>query len=211
MAADEPVTDRLRDDILSSIYAPGERLVEMSLSQEYGCGRAAIRAALVQLESEGLVDREENKGAVVRRVSLAEAIEITEARSALESMIAARAARNVTDEDARELEAIIDGMREAIANNDANRYSMLNRELHGRVHAAGRHEVANQMVQMLRNRGVHHQYRLAMMPGRQRKSLSQHAAIVKAIVAGDEQGAAAAMQQHLDSVIDVLRAWGDAV
>jgi len=40
--------------------------------------------------------------------------------------------------------------------------------------------------------------------------LQQHAAIVEAVVAGDEQAASAAMRAHLDSVIAVLRRWGDA-
>ena len=48
------------------------------------------------------------------------------------------------------------------------------------------------------------------MPGRPNVSLVQHAAIVEAIVAGDEEAASQAMQEHLQSVIDVLQQWGDA-
>lgn len=211
MADGAPVVERLRGDILSSVFVPGERLVELQLSERYASGRATVREALLQLESEGLVVREANKGAVVRRVSLAEAIEITEARSALESLIAAKAARHVTDDEARELRSVVARMREAVAADDAPRYSELNRELHGLVHTVGRHEVARAMVANLRNRGVHHQYRLSMMPGRSQASLEQHEAIVDAIVARDEDEAAAAMRAHLASVIDVLQQWGDAV
>ncbi len=71
---------------------PGEHLVELNLCDRYGCGRAAVRAALLQLESEGIVARQANRGALVRRVTVAEAIEITEARAALEALAAARAA-----------------------------------------------------------------------------------------------------------------------
>ena len=70
--------------------------------------------------------------------------------------------------------------------------------------------MASDLVHNLRNRAVSHQYRLAMMPGRSIESLEQHAAIVDAVVGGDESAAAAAMDAHLDSVIDVLRRWGDA-
>lgn len=211
MSDEQTVVERLRADILTSVYVPGERLVELTLSERYRCGRASVRAALLQLESEGLVAREANKGAVVKRVSLAEAIEITEARTALESLIASRAARNVTDDEAKELRAIVAEMRDAVSRDDSAGYSDLNRKLHGKVHQIGRHQVANEMVEILRNRGVHHQYRLSMMPGRQVQSLEQHAAIVDAVVARDEDAAAAAMRDHLGSVIEVLRRWGDVV
>ncbi|MGH9191388.1 MAG: GntR family transcriptional regulator, partial [Acidimicrobiales bacterium] len=53
-----PVADRLRDDILKGAFPPGERLIELQLTERYGVGRAAIRAALVELDAEGLVQRE---------------------------------------------------------------------------------------------------------------------------------------------------------
>lgn len=206
----DSVTDELRADILGGVFMPGERLIELQLSERYDCGRAAVREALVQLESEGLVERQANRGAIVRRVSINEAIEITEARSALESLITARAARKATDADKVQLKEIIAEMRSAVANDDAARYSDLNLRLHQKLRTMSQHVVANEMVENLRNRAVQNQYRLALMPGRQAVSLEQHAAIVDAVVGADEEAAAAAMTAHLSSVIDVLGQWGDA-
>ena len=201
------VADRLRSDILSGVFSPGERLIEVELSDRYSCGRGAIRAALVQLESEVLVDRKANRGAVVHRIDVPEAIEITEARAALESLIAGRAARNATESDAAALQEIIAEMRSAVADADAIAYSQLNHRLHTALQAISGHEVARDLVQNLRNRGVQTQFRLALMPGRQNVSLEQHAAIVDAVVAGDETVAAETMMRHLESVIDVLQRW----
>ena len=72
------------------------------------------------------------------------------------------------------------------------------------------HAVASELVANLRNRAAHHQYRLALMPGRPAESLAQHAAIVEAVVAGDERAAAESMRDHLRSVVEVLGRWGDA-
>lgn len=209
MTTNHAVVDRLRSDILDGVFSPGERLIEVDLSERYAVGRAAIRSALLQLETEVLVDRKANRGAVVRRIPVSEAIEITEARSILESLIAGRAAGNVTPEDATVLEGIIDEMRQAVAADDAARYSDLNRRLHMTLQDIGQHSVAADLVRNLRNRGVQNQFRFAMMPGRQKVSLEQHAAIVDAVVAGDEEAAAKAMLDHLCSVIDILRQWGD--
>jgi DNA-binding GntR family transcriptional regulator len=210
MVMADSVTEELRSDILGGVFMPGERLIELQLSERYDCGRAAVREALVQLESEGLVERQANRGAIVRRVSIAEAIEITEARSALESLITARAARMATDDDRVHLKEIIADMRDAVASDDAARYSDLNLQLHHKLRTMSRHAVANEMVENLRNRAVQNQYRLALMPGRQAVSLEQHAAIVDAVVAADEDAAAAAMTEHLSSVIAVLSQGGDA-
>lgn len=203
------VTTALRHGILSGEYAPGERLVELTLTDRYGVGRAAIRSAIVELSKEGLVVKEANRGASVRMIGLEEAIQITEARAALESLIAAAAARAADDAERAELRMLEDKMRDAVRRGAHLEYSDLNATLHRRVREISRHHVAGDLVAMLRNRSAHHQYRLALMPGRPAESLEQHAAIIRAIVRGDEAGAAAAMNAHLLSVIDVLRHWDE--
>jgi DNA-binding GntR family transcriptional regulator len=203
------VTDRLRAEILAGRLAPGERLVELQLSERFDEGRAAIRSALVELEKEGLVQREANRGATVKRISLAEAIQITEARAAVESLVARHAARNANEADRAELRAIVAAMRTAVADGQLLTYSNLNATLHQRLREISDHAVANDLVRNLRDRAASHQFRLALMPGRAAESLPQHAAIVEAVVNGDEAAAADAMLHHLDSVIGVLRHWAD--
>ena len=209
MTSTESITDEIRRNILTGRFEPGDRLLEVPLAEHYECGRAAVRSALVELTSEGLVEREANRGATVRRISIAEAIQITEARAALEGLIAAQAARNATSEDRAELEGIIDGMRAAVRDDRGRDYSGLNALLHRRLCEMSGHTIAAHLVANLRNRAAGHQYRLAVMPGRPGESLGQHAAIVGAVVAGDEAAAATAMREHLQSVVEVLGRWGD--
>ncbi len=201
------VVDLLRRDILAGVFAPGERLVELQLTRRYDCGRAPIRAALVELASEGLIDREANRGATVRRITVADVIEITEARAALESLAAGHAATRASDAERVELRQIITEMEAAVARDDAVGYSALNGRLHRLIHTASHHRVATELVANLRNRASHHHYQLALMPGRPAESLPQHAVIVEAIVAGDQAAARAAMFAHLSSVIGVLERW----
>ncbi len=202
-----PVADRLRDDILRGTFPPGERLIELQLTDRYGVGRAAIRAALAELDSEGLVRREANRGATVRRITVAEAIEITQARAALEGLVAGLAAERACDADRERLRSLLADMVTAVAHDDKVGYSTLNRQLHGALCTIARHRVADELVANLRNRAVHHQFSLALVPGRAEESLAQHRAIVEAVVAGDGPAAEVAMRDHLASVIDVLRHW----
>jgi len=208
LGVDNPsATDRLRNDILTGALPPGERLVELQLAERYQIGRAAIRAALLELDSEGLVRREANRGATVRRISLSDAIEITQARGALEGLVARLAAERATDQERTDLQALVAAMEVAVANDARLEYANLNRALHRTLLQIARHEVATDLVANLRNRSAHHQYRLATVTGRAVESLGQHRAIVAAIVAHDGDAAEAAMRAHLESVADVLRHW----
>ncbi len=57
---------RFRDRILSGAYAPGSALRQDSLAAEFGTSKIPVREALVQLQSEGLVDIFPNRGFQVR-------------------------------------------------------------------------------------------------------------------------------------------------
>src|ERR1700734_1427114 len=90
----------LRHSILNGDFAPGQRLVEEELAATLGVTRQSLRAALLDLTTEGLVERIPNRGARVRVVSTEEAVAITECRMALEALCAAKAAEVITDDDA---------------------------------------------------------------------------------------------------------------
>src|SRR5215831_4806574 len=142
---DVPIPVALRTAILEGDYLPGERLVESSLCERFGASRSTIRAALVDLASEGLVEVRRNKGAHVRKISLEEAIEITEVRMVLEGLVAARAATLVTDEQASELDEIAHLMRRAVGADEFRRYSELNQRLHRTIQSIAGHDTADRL------------------------------------------------------------------
>src|SRR5262245_66162641 len=121
----------------------------------------ALRAAVVEPHSEGLVQREANRCATVRRISVAEAVEITQARAALEGLIARLAAERASEAEREDLRALVADMTEAVAEGDSLTYSKLNRRLHGSLCTIARHRVADALVANLRNRAAPHQFRPA--------------------------------------------------
>jgi DNA-binding GntR family transcriptional regulator len=195
----------LRDAILRGEYLPGERLVEAQLCERLGVSRFNVRAALQDLGAEGLVEVQRNKGAHVRKVTLEEAIEITEVRMVLEGLVAARAAERVTPAGIRELKEVGSLMRAAVKAGEFRQYSELNQRLHQLVRAIAAHRRADALIESLRGPLVRHQYMLSMLPGRPGVSLPQHIAIIKAICAHDVAAAEAAMREHIASVIEAMR------
>jgi DNA-binding GntR family transcriptional regulator len=198
------LAERIRAAIVAGELMPNQHLVEAELAKRYRVGRAAVRLALARLEEERLVVREPNKGARVRAISLEEAIEITEVRAGLEVLIAEKAALRAEEEEVRRLEAVLGRMRQAEAARDIAGYSQANRELHQILYAASRHPTAIWMLRTLRAQVVRWQFRIAMVPGRMDVSVAEHAAIVGAVARRDPEGARAAMEAHMASVLRTL-------
>ena len=196
--------DAIRDAIMNGEFAANQRLVEADLSERFGASRGNVRTALLQLTSEGLVERVQHRGARVRAVSLAEAIEITEVRMVLEGLCAAKAAERLTDDDRKRLRDIGTAMREAVVAGDLLGYSELNQQLHSLIRVLGGQATAQAILERLRGQNVRHRFRLALHPGRAAISLPQHLEIIDALCAGDAVAAEAAVRRHLHSVIETL-------
>lgn len=194
----------LRKSILDATMAPGQRLVESELADSLGVPRASVRAAIIELASEGLVERIPHRGARVRVVSAEEAIAITECRMVLEGLCAAKAAEHASDAQVTRLTEVADAMRQAVTDGEPLTYSALNSQLHQLVLEMSGQQVAAELLRRLRGQLVRHQFRLALRPGRPRSSLPEHLALVQAIARRDPEAAEAAARRHLRSVIAAL-------
>ena len=197
---------QLRQAILSGDLAPGQRLVEEELAGTLGVTRQSLRAALLDLTAEGLVERIPNRGARVRVVTTAEAVAITECRMALEALCAAKAAERVTDDEAAQLRELAESLRRSVADGNPLKYSELNRELHRRVGAISGQAVAVGLLERLHAQLVRHQFQLALRPGRPEVSLPEHLAIADAVAGRRPADAERAVRAHLASVIEALQA-----
>jgi DNA-binding GntR family transcriptional regulator len=191
--------------MLSGDLVPGQRLVEEDLAGTLGVTRQSLRAALLDLTAEGLVERIPNRGARVRIVSTEEAVAITECRMALEALCAVKAAERISDDDAAQLRELGESLKRTVADVNPLKYSALNRELHRRVGVISGQTVAVGLLERLHGQLVRHQFQLALRPGRPEVSLGEHLAILGAVAGRRPEDAEHAVRAHLTSVIEALR------
>jgi len=201
----------MREAILHGELNPGQRLVENDLCQRFGASRATVREALALLEHEGLASREANRGAWVRPVSRDEAIEITEVRSVLEGLCAARAAAAATASERQELRALGPAMHDAAKRGDVLTYSRLSEEVHLRIRDLSGQHTAAEVLNRLRYQSVRYQFSVALLPGRPSLGAKEHTQIIRAVVAGDAALAEQLMRDHLLSVIDAIKQLPDSL
>ncbi|RII17864.1 putative HTH-type transcriptional regulator YdfH [Streptomyces sp. YIM 130001] len=204
-AARQYVAEAIRHALRSGDLAPGQRLVENDLAESYGSTRSAVREALQDLVAEDVVEIIPRRGARVRVVSVDEAVQITECRSALEQLCASKAATGANEEQRAELRRIGEEMKQAVEANEVHTYSGLNQRLHELVVEASGQQVAKRQLERLNGPMVRFQFRLALRPGRPGQSLPQHLDIINAVVDADPAEAARAAAAHLDSVIEQIR------
>lgn len=206
----QPVVAGLREAIARGEIVANQRLIEQDICEEYGASRGTVRAALAELATEGLVERVQNRGARVRSVSIAEAIEILEVRSVLEALCSGKAALLASEEDRLALKTLGQDMVRTIDAGDLYHYSELNNQLHQLVLDVSKQETAASVIHRLRTQMVRHQFRLTMRSGGPSASLAEHLAIIDAICSGDSEKAHQAMWEHLSTVTDTLRKLAEA-
>jgi len=107
----DQITDRLFEAILQGELKPGERIIETKMAQQLGVGQSTFREALQALEHRGLVTKD--RGTFVTRLTLADFETLFAVRLELEPMAAAMACSKLTDEHIRQLERLLDEMKEA--------------------------------------------------------------------------------------------------
>ena len=195
----------LRNAIVTGQLQPNERLVEAELGDTFGLSRAAVRTALALLEQEGLVAREAHRGAKVRLISTDEAIEILEAREALEGIAARHAAVNASDSDIAELHRITNEMRLLLDKGDLLGLSDESDVLHDRLLDIAHHQTIARLISMLRSQTVRFQFRTILVPGRPDAAFREHSAIVASIAAHDPESAELRMREHVSHIREAIQ------
>jgi DNA-binding GntR family transcriptional regulator len=135
------IGDMLRAEILDGRREPGERVLEIDLARRFGVSRQPVREAIRSLEHEGLLTSLPNRGTFVTRVSLEDAIAIQDIRAELEGLAARLAVAHLTAHDYRRLEEIVEEMRVAGEQKQADELVALDLEFHQLVNARSNHRL----------------------------------------------------------------------
>lgn len=77
------IEQELERMILAGELRPGERLIEIELSQRFGTSRGPLREAMQTLAARGMVESVRNRGVIVRSISTREAMDVYDVRAAL--------------------------------------------------------------------------------------------------------------------------------
>jgi DNA-binding GntR family transcriptional regulator len=100
------IFETLRKAIVSGDIKPGERLMEVSLSEQMGVSRTPVREAIRRLEAEGLVTMIPRKGTHVSELSVKDTMDVLEVRGVLDRLATGLATNRMQPAQLKNLEAI---------------------------------------------------------------------------------------------------------
>lgn len=189
------VADALRRSILAGRYQPEERLVEDRISEELGVSRVPVREALKALAGEGIVELRPRRGAWVTAISTEVARELVEVRATLEGMNARLAARHHGAAIVERLRAVLARGNAAAESGEGEALAGLNGEFHDLLATAGSNSVLFDIMRSLRERT--NRVFAANGPARAREDWQEHAAILQAVIDGDEPLAELLATRHV--------------
>jgi len=203
----------LRQEILSSRLAPGEKLRIQHLTSAFGYGASAIREALSRLLSDGLVESVSQRGFWVSQISCQDLRDITEARKLIE----------------------VEALRQAITHGDigwekrvvAARYALerlevsltkksadavitwenANRDFHLELISACPTRRLLQFTEQLYDQSLRYRYRTTLRRDFPRSGLSNdHTKIVQATLKRDADLACELLEAHISKIAKVAEA-----
>ena len=187
--------------ILSGELAPGAKLTEAMLAERLGVSRGPIREAFRILEEAGLVKLEKNRGVFVRSIPLDEAMEIYDLRAMVDESAGRQLAERITPEQLKELRTMVEQMERLVKDGHntsaSDPYHRLNLTFHDRiVEFVGNRKLIELYRRLVKELSLFRRVNLA--DGRQIPvSVQEHRAILKAIAAGDADGAGRALRAHV--------------
>ncbi len=189
--------DALEDRILTGQLAPGSRLDEASLAEEFGVSRTPVRQAIFQLAATGLLEHFPRRGAFVAAFGPQRLSEMFQVMAEMEALCASNAARRATLEDIVLLEASHIQCAQAADSGDSDRYYYENEAFHELIRTIGGNGFLKEEIDRLQKRLKPYRRLQLRARGRMNKSLAEHAAIVAAIASGEPADAGAAMRDHI--------------
>lgn len=205
-------SEQIAGDIATAIIErrlpPGTKLKEEALAGLYSVSRTKIRAALLMLSMDELIDIVPEKGAFVCRLSQREAQEIFAVRRVLEAALVREFMARATPDDYRRIDMHLAQERQALASNNTQLRSRLLGDFHILLADIAGNQVLKGMLGKLTARTSLVAMRYQSSQDAEHSS-DEHDAFTEAAKSGDVERATEVMLHHLDHVLAALRFDGD--
>jgi len=200
-------TTALREAIIKGDLAPGTKLNEPKLAEQFQVSRGPLREAIRRLVSMGLVTHVPHQGASVATLDLPSVMELYDVREALEGKAAALAAENMQSEEIESLKNILEMHRNHHASN-AGEYLHLDGDLDfhyqiikGSGNKMLEHQLCDELYHLIRMFRV----QTSRFKSRPDTALVEHQQLIYAIEQRNPQMAELVMRHHIVRARESIR------
>lgn len=198
----EKVYDRLKELIMDGELERGTKITETSIAKMFDVSPTPVREAFRKLASDGLIEVASWKGVIVKGIEQKDLLEIYECREALEGMVGKLAVRNITEEDIKILEKILEKCNEV---ETPEILIELNTEFHNELLRIAKNERLSKllnelMVVILYDRDISGRYSV-----RRKEIVAEHLDILKYLKKKDEKKVSELMAKHIRNGYEFIK------
>ena len=193
------VAERLRVLIDSGELAPGTRLNEIELCNTMGVSRTPLREAIRSLATEGLIELQPNRGAIVSIVSQEDVTEILPIMASLEGLGGRLAAMHMDQSKIAQVRKIHDQMISHYKNNEVAEYFETNRLIHELITEGSGNQTLVDTINSLSAKVRRARFTAQMTKESWTKAVSEHEEMIAALEAQDPDRLEAILVQHVET------------
>ena len=193
--------------IIKGEYEPGQKLKEEEISMRLEISRPPIREAFKVLETEGLVTRKPRRGVFVTEMTRKDVWEAYTLKAALYEMATELAMDAITEDQLKELDAIVRKMENCVKFDSDNliRYQELHQNFHDQIAVISGHDRLKKFSVSIHNQVSRFSYKSLQNRKHLDSSVLYHRQILDAIKAKDKSLACKLMKEHVLKAIDAFR------
>ena len=192
-------TVALREAIIKGEIAPGEKLNEPKLAEQFQVSRGPLREAIRRLVAMRLVKHVPHVGATVVTLELQSILELYEVREALEGKAAALAAQNMSESDISRLRSLLDLHRKHSEDNKGE-YMQTEGDFdfhYQIIKSSGNQLLTDQLCDELYHLIRMFRFQTSRFKSRSNRALIEHEQLIYAIEQRDPQLAEMLMRKHI--------------
>jgi len=192
-------TKALREAIITGDIAPGEKLNEPKLAEQFQVSRGPLREAIRRLVAMRLVRHVPHVGATVVTLELESILELYDVREALEGKAAALAAENMNQGDIAKLRTLLELHRKH-AENNAGEYMQTEGDFdfhYQIIKGSGNKLLTEQLCDELYHLIRMFRFQTSRFKSRSNRALIEHEQLIYAIEQRDPQLAEMLMRKHI--------------
>lgn len=195
----DQIYQKIRNMIAVGRLKPGDPINEVAIAEALGISRTPVREAVKRISDEGLIKVLAQTGTYVAPISRADLEEAYVIRRALEMESARRAAPKFTASACEALEDNIAAHRLAISRGKYASAIQLDDVFHRTIAETSGFPMIWKAVDISKAQMDRGRYLAIPKPGYGEQTIEQHEAILDALKRQDAEGAALAMEHHLET------------
>ena len=197
LSSGETAYASLIQTLRSGEFSPGDRLREEDVAQRLNLSRTPVREALRRLEINGIVEHRPRIGAVIRKLSQTEIVELYEMRIVLECTAARMAAQHGSEAEFDALEHMNAGIK--AAQDAPTQGAAINQDFHEALYRAARNQFLVASAEPVNNGLILLGQTTYLDPDRIGVVVSQHADMITGLRQRDGDMAAHAAEAHVQT------------